>query len=431
MDFQNILLLAVTIINLIWGILILSQSKGKKENIFFSLVVFSVVSWSIAMMGYRWASNNYTLIWCRFLYVTAVLIPLFFLFFNYLFPKQKEGFKIQQAIFISLPAVALILLTIFSDTIIANAYRIPHQENKIIFGSLYLFYVAYIVGYFNWSFFHLITNYKKYTGVIKAQIRYIFLGAFMASFVAMATNLLLPWFNYFVFNWFGQFSTVLWVSFTSYAIIRYRLMDIRIIVRNVAVYFGISLIAYGFFYFLIWFYDNFFGGSYSLIAYAVGLIIAPVFVAILLSVYRLLLFVANKYLFSSLSSYQETMAKLIKELNYSIDLQKITDLIVNTIKQTMQLNRAGVLLLDKSQSPDLYRIAKVIGFNEQNGISLVRDNFLTKYLEKTKLPLVSDELILLARDAKSKKEQESFERLYEHMEHIEASLCLPLISNRS
>jgi len=141
------------------------------------------------------------------------------------------------------------------------------------------------------------------------------------------------------------------------------------------------------------------------------------------------------------------MAKLTDELTSSIDLSKIVDSIVNSIKQAMQLDRAGILLIDQNDgtinpvrnSPPAgvvsngvkYKTAKVVGFNENNGISLVQDNFLTQYLQKTQKPLVRDELQMIAKDLSSAEEKQSFNQLAENMKRIEASLCLPMIiSNR-
>lgn len=232
MDIQNALLITVTIINIGWGLLIFSQGKEKKQNTIFSLVVFSVVLWSISMIGYR-SSLYYVLPWCRLLYVAAILIPLAFLFFNFLFPETNKRINKYFSLLASLPAAILIILTLVSDYIIADAYRRPGQENKIVFGSLYIFYVIYIIGYFSWSFLILLINQKKYSGLARMQLRYIYIGALSASVVAMATNLLLPWFDYFKLNWMGQVATALWISFTSYAMVRYRLMDIRIVARKV------------------------------------------------------------------------------------------------------------------------------------------------------------------------------------------------------
>jgi len=425
MDIQNILLIITTTINLGWGLLIFFQGKKKKPNLIFSSVVFSVVLWSVSMIGYR-SSEKYVLEWCRLLYVAAILIPLAFLYFNFIFPEGKKTNK-YLSFSISLPAIVLIILTIFTNLIISDAFRIEDAENKIVFGAWYILYVLYIIGYFSWSFLILISNQKKYTGIIRAQSRYIYIGAASASTVAMTTNLLLPWFNIFVVNWLGQVATFLWVSFTSYAIIRYRLMDIRIVVRKAVIYFLSAGFVFGMFYLVTWMYNTIFGSVFDNGAYLLGLIISPIFVALFAWLNVRIKGFANKYLFFSLYSNQETIAKLTDDLTNSIDLSKIIDSIVNSIKNAMQLDRAGILLIDQAGETIKYKIAKVIGFNENNGISLVQDNFLTKHLGKTQKPLVRDEMQMLEKDSISVEEKQSFSQLADNMKHIEASLCLPMI----
>ena len=94
----------------------------------------------------------------------------------------------------------------------------------------------------------------------------------------------------------------------------------------------------------------------------------------------------------------------------------------------MNLDRSGVLLIENSVKPIKYQIAKVVGFDEHNGISLVQDSFLTQYLAKTQKPLVREELDFLSEQAKNEDEKQSFLTLKNHMHKIEASICLPLIS---
>ncbi len=420
MDFQNILLSIVAIINFSWGGLILSQSKNKIANVIFSSVVFNVVLWTIAMIGYR-ISENYTLIWCRFLYVSAILIPLFFLYFNFIFPEKKH-FSYLSIFFIIISTLILIFLTIFSNYIITDAFKVEGDENRIIFGPLYLFYVIYIFGFFNWSFLKIILNLKKYTGIIKVQLRYIFLGAFFASFIAMVTNLFLPWFGYFKFNWSGQVFTVIWVSFTSYAIIKYRLMDIRFVLGRGAIYFLSFAVV---------------------VSSALGLISLneqsgqPLSVntsGALIIIFSILLFqlsfkffekLASRYFFYTFYSYQTVLTELGEKLTRVLDLDKLSFLIVNTLIETMKLDRTVILL--KEEGNNNYQIQKNIGFKEENGISLVKDNFLTAYMEKHQKPLVYEELSLIVKDAYQGEDKERLEKLRNNMKKIEAALCLPLL----
>ena len=187
-------------------------------------------------------------------------------------------------------------------------------------------------------------------------------------------------------------------------------------------------ITYGAFYLVIWLYNIFLGGVYNSKAYLSGLVVAPIFVGVFLFLGNFLKTFANKYLFFSLYNYQETITRLAEELNDSIDLDKIVNSIVNTIKDTMHLDRAGVLLISEEQGKIHYKMAKVIGFDESNGISLVQDSFLTRHLQKTKKSLIREELAILAKESGKAKDKQNFENLNQNMEKIEASLCLPLIS---
>ncbi|GAH52072.1 unnamed protein product, partial [marine sediment metagenome] len=73
-----------------------------------------------------------------------------------------------------------------------------------------------------------------------------------------------------------------------------------------------------------------------------------------------------------------------------------------------------------------YQIQKNIGFREENGISLVKDDFLTIWLGKTKKPLVYEELSLIIRDTLKRGDKRKLENLQANMKRIEAALCLPL-----
>lgn len=430
MDIKSTLLIIVALINFILGILVLFQTRNRKLGNIFSLVTFTVVFWCITMFGYRFYNNIYTLVWCRFLYIAAILIPFNFLYFSHKFLDYRRKFSKFKILFYSLPVIILIYLTGFTNLIITDAYKIFGQENIIIFGKLYLLYALYIIGYFNWSFLKLIKAYKKNTGIIKKQAKYILIGAIASALVGMLTNLILPWFNYFKLNWLGQIATVLWISFTTYSIVRYRFMDIRVVFKKLFVYFGIGLFTYIMFYVVANLYLSLFGDVFARSGYILGILFSFLFVSLFFVVNKILYKFSDKYLFLNLHKYRETINSLSRELNHYNELDKIIDKIIDTIKDQMNLNRAGILLINTDKQLIRYKIARVIGFNEQNGINLVQDNFLTNYLQKINSPLVIDELDLLSRDAKTDKEINGFKRLKIYMSHIEASVCLPLISSK-
>jgi len=108
-----------------------------------------------------------------------------------------------------------------------------------------------------------------------------------------------------------------------------------------------------------------------------------------------------------------------------IDLRHLSSLIVETLSETMKLERVVILLRNAKNGQ--YKILQNVGFREENGISLVEDNFLTEYLEKTQKPLVYEELSLIARDINHSDEKKDILNLQRNMKRIEANLCLPLV----
>ncbi len=89
----------------------------------------------------------------------------------------------------------------------------------------------------------------------------------------------------------------------------------------------------------------------------------------------------------------------------------------------MQLDRTGVLLYDERSSN--YKIYRTEGFTESNGISLVRNNFLTSYLVQTRKSVLYQELEQLKENGNGDRGE--IAKLKTNMQRIEAHICLPLL----
>jgi signal transduction histidine kinase len=426
MSFYVISALINTFASLVLGVFVLIKNHKSKINATFSLFAFSVAYWSIGYYFWQVAQDKYSaLLWCRILMAGAIFIPIFYFHFVLalvdLLERKKIILRIGYFIFF------IFLILDFTPLFVNRVEPLLGFNFWPIAGPAYSVFLAAWFSYVIYSSYLLYQKYKNSNGIIRTQIKYVFLGMAI-GFAGGSTN---------YFLWYkipippvGNILVTVYVGTIAYAILRYRLMDIRIIARKIFIYFGASVFVYLAYSVLVWAYTGIFGSVYEANAFFVGIFIAPIFVASFYAFNSLFTRFANKYLFSGLYNYQETINRLSRELNNSNDLKIIINSIVETIQNTMKLDRAGVLLINQQTKPVHYEIAKVIGFNEQNGISLVQDNFLTKHLQTTKKPLVREELDFLARDARNAKEKNNFIQLRDNMEHIEASLCLPLLSNR-
>ena len=414
-------LLFVAIPSIIVGPFMLLKGR-KKVHFLWAAFLSAVALWGFGMFKIGTATNLVnSMFWWRVAEIGVIFIPVFLVHFVISFLELKR--KLFLILFYITTALFL-YFDIFTNYFIKDLYFAFNQFYYISSTPLYSIFICMFVASVVYVLFELIRTYKKATGVFRHQIKYL-IFAFFVGFSGGVTSY--P--PVYKINVYPVWNATIFISviMVAYAILRYRFMDIRIVVRKIVIYFLSAAFVYGIFYLIIWFYGNIFGSVYSNGAYLSGLIIAPLFVALFAWLNNKIKVIANKYLFFSLYSHQETMAKLTDELTNSIDLSKIVDSIVGSIKQSMQLDRAGILLIDQSDEVIKYKIAKVIGFNENNGISLVQDNFLTRHLEKTQKPLVRDELQMIIKDLIDSEEKQSFIQLSDNMKHIEASLCLPMI----
>jgi len=427
---MDIWIISIIIISALFlGIAAFLKNPQNKINRLFLAMILFVVIWQLSNFFENENINpDLAKLFLRIDFASAIFVGYFWFVFVLNF-SQASRLVIKPSIrnivlFISL---ALSFLS-FTDLIVSN---VNFDNSAIRFDNGYLWpvYALVVISFFISSYTILILNLLKSRGLARMQTLYIFVGFSTSSIIALVINLFLSNFLTIDQSRIGVYGIIIFIVCTFYAIIRYRLMDIRVVARKIFIYFGIAVFTYGVYYLVTYIYEVFLGGVYSKSALIAGIFISLIFVTSFQIINSFLSKFANKYLFYSLYNYQNTINELAQKLNYLNDLDEIINLIVDTIKQTMQLDRAGVLLINLNKKPDHFEIAKVIGFNEQNGISLVKDNFLTRYLQKTQRPLVREELLLLARDAKNKNDQDSFNRLNDHMHHIEASLCLPLMSS--
>lgn len=226
-DYVTILLTIITIINSALGLMILFSPQKQASTRIYALINLTTLAWIWSIIFYRLSDQINILFWTKTLYVSASLIASCFLFFSYLFPV-KDNFPLSRKILIIAPNIAIVLMTIFGDSIIKSAEVREGTENLIVFGKLYILYVIYILFFFNYAFTRLFIKYRKLTeDYQKRQLVFFFLGYFISALIAFTTNLLLPWFGYFSLNWLGQVSTVFIVTFATYAIVRHQLFNIK------------------------------------------------------------------------------------------------------------------------------------------------------------------------------------------------------------
>jgi len=230
--------LAITLIivaNLLLGLLVFLKNRKNPINLSFFLLTISLVAWNTAaFIADISASDNSKLLLSKFSYIfsfaalyMAVIFAIYFLGL-----KKRRVLIFVDTIIIALFSTAILFTNsiIASISVVGNSFTIIPGElaNLLFAGVLFIFVQLLALP---------IIKYKKADKNKKNQIRFVFLG-----FILFALSVL--FFNFVLksvtgsdnFYKYGNYSIIFLVGFTSYALIKHRLMDIRMVVARSAAY---------------------------------------------------------------------------------------------------------------------------------------------------------------------------------------------------
>ncbi len=418
MDFYVISAISNAIVSFVLGFFVFFKNKTSDLNKTFSLYCLMLFLWSVAYFFWQ-ISNDYdsALFWSRALMMGAIFIPITYLHFVFILTKKiKENRKLLT--------VGYLVFTLFF-IVSFNRFFVESVTPKLGFdfwpnpGPLFHPFILIWISCVLFFLFFLIKETKNSFGIKQAQLKYILIATII-GFSGGATNYFL-WYDISIPP-IGNWAVSVYIIIVSYAIIKYRFMDIRLALSRGTVYFLslviVILIAYGFL-----FLNN--QLAYPLSDNVAFLLILIISLLLFHPILNFLEKLASKYFHYTFYSYHKVLADLSEKLTRILDLEKLSSLITDTLMETMKLDRTVVLLRDESTGR--YDIQKNIGFKEENGISLVQDNFLTEYLKETQKPLVFEELSLMIKNEKDERKRERMQRFQENMKRIEANLCIPLL----
>jgi two-component system nitrogen regulation sensor histidine kinase GlnL len=229
----RLVLLGVALTNLAFGIYVYTKNPKNLPNRMYAAFAGSIALWTTGLVFIRTASSPPIL--DRLAYVGGALMTLSLLA---LFKSLPRGttFKGQRDLGLFATLGAAFALLSFTPLVYREGV-VQDGQLQNFFGPLYPAYGAYILGCFAAAAATLGRRLRRATGLARVQLQYLLLGMIVPGAAAVTTNLVLPlFFGVFALSSYGPLLTVPLIGVMAHAIIRHRLMDIRIMVRRGTVY---------------------------------------------------------------------------------------------------------------------------------------------------------------------------------------------------
>jgi PAS domain S-box-containing protein len=222
---------------------VLARNPRQSVNRWFSALAGTLALWGTLNGLFQVAADPpVNLAIARMAFATAALIPLTFLQFALTFPDPEPS---QPAAFQALTLTGLFVCGLaFSPWIVADV-RVRAIASEAVYGPIHRVFAMYFVVCFAAALIHLARKFRHAKGSARVQLQYLFAGAALGTVGGATTNLLVPLLSGTSrFSVYGPYFSLIWIGFTAHAIIRHRLMDLRVVIsRSVAYFLGWALTA--------------------------------------------------------------------------------------------------------------------------------------------------------------------------------------------
>ncbi|MDI7259357.1 MAG: ATP-binding protein [Thermodesulfobacteriota bacterium] len=417
MSLIGIILIFAIVVNTGLGILVfLKRSTFKQLNITFAVLSWASAGWILSvLLAYFLEDPFLRLFWGRMSFATSGIIPTAFLLFAILFPRNQRTINSFKLILLCLPAIFFLVLS-FSNQVVTSLGDGPKM---FIYGSFYPIFSVYLTGYILLGLLILIRTYKNTIGVERLQVKYCLLGMFFTSSLGLLSNLFLPMVGVSKFNWLGPSLTMIMVGFTTYSILKHRLMDINIVLKKGTTYILLLLLLFIPSFILILLGQKIFYGKinylFTVMMFSVLFLAAILFHRIKPGTEK----AVEQLLFKDRYNYRETLGKFSKAMVTILDLQSLLRRIVETITQTMGVEKASLFLFnEEKRGYDLFESKNVNMASSSPFLSKTAP--LPHYLQKIGEIVVKEEL------AKGRHILE-LDQVVNQMSLLEAEVSIPLI----
>jgi len=415
MNIKGILLIFISILILFLGVLMFFKHKKSLINIWYGLVMLSGSLWSFGLFMFMYLSDlDISIIWAKIYYLAAAGIAYAFLNFAIYFPFKDINYNIKYKTLTAAPFSIMIYLIFFTNYLIKDIEKLE-WGNSIILGSGYYFYILYFVIYILSSFIIWSIRYRTSTKIDKVRLKYILISTGIALTFGSFFNLFLPIVTY-QYIWIGPLALIIMAILIFYAIAKFRLLNIRLIIVRailhailvafVASFFALSVAFTG--YFL----EDYAGVSKVLVYFIDGLII----VLFLDPVKRIWTRITDSIFYKGRIDYQGILRNFSLIITREIELNNLLHKLVNFLREELKVNRVSSIVLSEKENIIVSSDDKKVKFN-------LNEEVIDYLLSRNDI-IVTDELI---KESKELKSHFKLNHILKELELNNVDLLVPII----
>lgn len=416
----KILVSIIILGSLALAMLALSQGRAKKRlNQYFAAIAIVNSVWAFVnlMSGIQpiafWVRSQYAF--------GALLLGSGLLWFYYLFTSKDS---IRRFSLIVVLSSFFFITSLLPGIIIDEVKKVHLGSFEGSFGPLFILYTLFIGGSLFFIDVKALVEASKSVGLRKLQLLYAGVGALIFTVLSVFPSFVLPLFHVPNLSQLDLVGSFFFLSFIAYAIVRHRLLDIRVVITRSLVY-GILVTLVALAFILVTFFSaQFFGGtatSRNVIAFLAAVLI----VAGLDPLKRLLSRATDKVFFKARIDYAALLRDLTEATSVELNLERLVQKLTGTLHDQLKIKYAAIALRKTRGDADAFDAP---AYDPQPPIQIPANHVLVKHLKERGHASIREIVERQLDDARDPAVRRRLEQSRQVFERSQAAVIAPVVS---
>lgn len=349
-----IILITVLITNLIISIFVIKNNPKSATNRIFFFLAIILSMWVAAM--YQVTIPPFSVWMNQLTLFLATPMNIAFLLLAHTLPDTH--IKLSKKKLTALIVAGILLMILTSTPYTISGIEIKNNVQSPIPGIGLLIFGIFSISLNIGAVYTLFKRFRKSTGIVREQFRYVMYGILL-MFGLLITTMFLPilLFKNGSSIILSPLYTVFFLGMSAYAIIRHRLLDIRLILARAIAFFVFIFLCAGIYSLILFILVNNIlkldiDILTSIIAFSLAVSAAISFQPLLKWLRR----ITNMIFFKGHYDSDKLLTTLTRIMAQTLDLQYMTTSILGLLAKEMRLEKTALLILNKDNTTEIISI---------------------------------------------------------------------------
>ncbi len=417
-DVNRLLLILIILSTFALGTFVQLKDRRNAVNTSFNIMTITIILWSfcVFMILTVWKHSN-PILWVRASYSIGTLMTTSFVVFSLIF-CYGELRPVRKLIIGLIPLCIIMAIISMTDYSVVSIDYENGEIKKVVYGFGNIIWGIYVISCLMIIQFNLITKWKKGNRIARLKVKYMYLGIAVTTTFMLLSNIVLPFMGYEKAIGYGPVSITIMLGCIAYAIVKHRLMDIKVFIRKGIVYSALMAVASAIMALIIIGIPKAFPELSRIQIFAVSILSGASVVFFIRPLSQSMKELMNTFIFKEQYYSQMVLSDYASSAAKTLDMEEISELTFKAITETMKVEKAEMWLFDTNMG--LFVLVQSLGMKPEE----LRRTFsprtaIISHLEESHEPLVREEL-------EKSLPMDVYDRIKDEFNTSKAEIIIPL-----